>query len=437
MARMVFRIFAKVEMNTFSIRTCPIIFFFFTAPVSVCTIVLPNVEIVTLLSSLLLMLFFSKSIIKIDNYSKHVLLLFFFPILISTLFACFQIVLKNDLYYYEYFQYDLPGRIFHVFSYLFIFTYVHAYLKVDSGIRINILKTYTWGIVLILGLFGFWQLLGNFGIWCPDVETRDSLYFARNLGISRITSIASEPSYLVPFLLDGILISVFLRKKVISIFLAIVLLFSLSFGAYMEIIILTFSYFILSTTRQRTIFFTIIGIVILIVILMFPEFISLAIEIINSRQELQSGFDVRDTSRTAMIAYPIMVLFHSDILTIFFGNGPSSFKFLNASDDDAIFSTSNNIYVDLLYEGGIVSFLCLILLAVYFWRLISSLKVTNSLDKLLVKLFLIHIALSSFYRADYASERFTVLLLIVYIFYLILRQNYAIAHQNRNYKKDD
>ena len=421
-------------MRTSSIRTFPILFFFFTAPISVCTIVLPNVELVTLLLSLLMMLFFSKRIVKLDNYSKHVLLLFFLPTLISALFACCQIVFKNDLYYYEYFQYNLPGRLFHVFSYILIFAYVHACLNTESSIGTTILKSYTWGIVLILGLFGFWQILGNFGIWCPDVETRDSLYFARDLGINRITSIASEPSYLVPFLLDGILISVFLRKKVIPIFLAIVLLFSLSFGAYMEIVILTFSYFILSTAKQRAIFFTAIGTVILIVVLAFPEVVNLVVEIVGSRQELQSGFDMRDTSRTAMIAYPLIALFRSDILTILLGNGPSSFKYLNASDDDAIFSTSNNIYVDLLYEGGIISFLCLILLAIYFWKIVSSLKVTNPLDKLLVKLFLIHMALSSFYRADYASERFTVLLLVIEIFYLTLKQNYATDNLNKKHQ---
>lgn len=246
-------------MRASSIRIYPILLFFFTAPISVCTIVLPNVELVTLLLSLLMMFFFSKNIIKIDNYSKHILFLFFFPILISTLCACCQVILKNDSYYYEYFQYNLPGRLFHVLSYVLIFIYVHTCLSVDSSIGVTILKTYTWGIVWILGVFGFWQILGNFGIWCPEVETRDSLYFAKDLGISRVTSIASEPSYLVPFLLDGILISFFLRKKIISIFLTVVLLFSLSFGAYMEIAILTLSYFILSTTKQRTIFFATVG----------------------------------------------------------------------------------------------------------------------------------------------------------------------------------
>ncbi len=423
-------------MRASSIRIYPILLFFFTAPISVCTIVLPNVELVTLLLSLLMMFFFSKNIIKIDNYSKHILFLFFFPILISTLCACCQVILKNDSYYYEYFQYNLPGRLFHVLSYVLIFIYVHTCLSVDSSIGVTILKTYTWGIVWILGVFGFWQILGNFGIWCPEVETRDSLYFAKDLGISRVTSIASEPSYLVPFLLDGILISFFLRKKIISIFLTVVLLFSLSFGAYMEIAILTLSYFILSTTKQRTIFFATVGGAILIVILVFPEIINLVVEIVGSRQELQPGFEMQDSARTSMIVYPITALFRGDILTILFGNGPSSFKYLNASDENAIFVTSNNIYADSLYEGGIMSFLCLILLAVYFWKIISSLKVNDSLDKLLIKIFLVHIALSSFYRADYASERFIVLLLVVKVFYLVLKQNYTTGNPNKNYQDD-
>lgn len=169
---------------------------------------------------------------------------------------------------------------------------------------------------------------------------------------------------------------------------------------------------------------------------MFPEIINLVVEIVGSRQELQPGFEMQDSARTSMIVYPITALFRGDILTILFGNGPSSFKYLNASDENAIFVTSNNIYADSLYEGGIMSFLCLILLAVYFWKIISSLKVNDSLDKLLIKIFLVHIALSSFYRADYASERFIVLLLVVKVFYLVLKQNYTTGNPNKNYQDD-
>ena len=245
----------------------------------------------------------------------------------------------------------------------------------------------------------------------------------KGLGIKRVTSLADEPSYLVPFLIDALLISLFLGWRKIAFVIIAIVLFTLSFGGFMELSILALSYLFLASSKDKMKILSIGIILLLILILFFPQVVDLLIGIVSARAELQSDFDPNDTARTAMIIHPLEKLFEDNMLAILFGNGPSSFKYLYESDADSLFVTSNNIYADLLYEGGVISFLSLALLFYFIWNLFSHKKF--ALDRRLVvsKLFVIHILLSSFYRADYASERFVVLFIVIEIFYLIIKND--------------
>lgn len=409
-------------MKESSLKLFPIYFFIFTVPISVCTIVLPNFEYLTIFASFIMMAIFYRRQTYIDSYFRNVLLFFYAPILVSTLYTCLKLGFKNDVYYYQYVNDFIPGRIIHLVMFIFIFNYIHCYIfenKNDVNALNKLLYSYLYGIIIILGIFGIWQIVSNVtGIWCPQFETRGALYFATDLGIKRITSIADEPSYLVPFLIDGILLSMFFKKKFFSILLSIVLLASLSFGAYVEAFFLSLTYILLIPAMKKTkIIASLIGVVIMMIII-FPEILDFVVSIISSREELQSGFEMDDTSRTAMIVYPIKILFEGNFMDILLGNGPASFKYLEISDPKCLFGTSNNILVDLFYEGGLLAIVMLITLFVLIWRSFSKFK-RGGADIIIIKLFLIHILLSSQYRADYASERFVVLLILVECLFLI------------------
>lgn len=413
------------------LKRLSVYFFCFTAPLCVCSIVFPSAEAITLFLSFFLMFITYKRELLRDFYQKQVLYLFFFPMLITAGVACIQLFIKNDGYYTNYFQTILPVRLVHILVNLFIFVCIYSYIQRNIEQYKNVFRAYYWGIVIILGIFGFWQILSNlFGIWCPEIETRSHLYFARDAGLSRITSIASEPSYLVPFIIDAIfLILILNEKKFLIVFLLVILFFSFSFGAYMEIFILSIFYFLLSSKREKLKFFLLFMPIIGCVILLFPDWINIAIEIISSRQELQSGFDPHDNGRTSMILYPIESLFQDNLFTLVFGNGLASFKYLNISDSNCLFVTSNNIYADLMYEGGVFSLICLLFLFSRVWiHFNMNVHVLNTKTSLYIKLFLIHIALSSFYRADYATERYIVLLLIVGAFYIVIKNKYDICN---------
>ena len=148
-----------------------------------------------------------------------------------------------------------------------------------------------------------------------------------------------------------------------------------------------------------------------ILIVAFPDLVDIIVQIVLSRKELQAGFDPSQTSRTAMIVYPIEKWSEFDFVSLAIGYGPGSSKYLlEANPSEALFVTSNNIFADLLYEEGLIGVAGLVILFVLFWRNTYSYE---KRIKIFVRLFVIHIILSSLYRADYSSARYTALFIIL------------------------
>lgn len=91
---------------------------------------------------------------------------------------------------------------------------IQVCLRCSTAILRRLLLSYAWGIFILLGLMGLWQILHQTtGIWCPEIETRSDLYFASSLGVSRITSFADEPSYLAPYLIDAMLVFLYFKNS--------------------------------------------------------------------------------------------------------------------------------------------------------------------------------------------------------------------------------
>lgn len=394
-----------------------LLFFLFTASLSVCTILFGKLDWIILFGCVFMALPFIKwKNLIIDKPVRWISLLFYLPFLISFVWSFALIPIINVPEYNNYIKTTFIFRSLHVFLFYILLLYGDQILiRSTHESLVKYLMIFCWGIILILGIFGVWQILGSiFHIWVPTIETRGDLYSARALGINRVTSIADEPSYLVPFLIDAILILFYLKRNKLVVLLSIVLLFSLSFGGYLESIILLSIYFLFSSRSNRIKLLCGLIIISLILILVFPEIIELGTQIIQSRKELQEGFDPSQTSRTAMIIYPISKWSEFDIVSLFLGYGPGSSKFLLESNpNEALFATSNNIYADLLYEEGILGVTCFIILMVKFW---NSFKYVSKKQKIVSRLFLIHVALSSLYRADYSGARYLALFFIIIIF---------------------
>lgn len=404
----------------------------FSAPCGVCTISFGHIEYLTLPISILL-LFFGGYLSRFssDKFFRGISRLFYLPMVIAALWAILKMSFINNLYYFDYIGGDLLRRMIHIILYYVILLGI-VNLKINADDAKRMLKCYGWGVIIILAVMGFWQIANALtGVWCPELETRNHLYFALDLGIKRITSFADEPSYLSPFLIDGILLFLFLRKHILAFLLFVLLGFSLSFGGYTEFFLLTISFSLLN--RSKAFFKLSIGVLVAIILLfsVFPNFKDFFIMMLESRAELQSDFEMDDSGRTKMILQPVEMMINGDLISALIGNGPSSLKYIYSMKEYGIlFVTSNNIYVDLLYEGGIIGVVCFVLLMCYCCKMFAFTKNTSlRYELIIIKLFIIHIILSSMYRADYSSARYTCLFILIICFYKILyTQQETMAH---------
>jgi O-antigen ligase len=107
------------------------------------------------------------------------------------------------------------------------------------------------------------------------------------------------------------------------------------------------------------------------------------------------------------------------LFQVLFGMGPGSFKYLNITQyfpDDLhkVYVTSNNLYIDVLYEHGFIGFiLSLILMGYFLWYFFKR----RNEGKYAQAGFLItlHLSITSLYRADFTSPRFWMLFIILFI----------------------
>lgn len=320
-----------------------LILFLFTASISVCTILFGKLDWIILFGCV----FMALPFIKWKNLNpsiqvRWISFLFYLPFLLSLIWSFALIPIINIPEYNNYIKTTFIFRNLHVFLLFILLIYGDQILSRSSNEKLEkYLMVFCWGIIIFLGIFGIWQICGSlFHIWVPTIETRGDLYSARALGISRVTSIADEPSYLVPFLIDAILILFYLKRIILVSLLSIILLFSLSFGGFSESIILISVYFLFSSKSNRLKILCGIIAVFLILILVFPNVFELVVQIVQTRKELQEGFDPSQTSRTAMIIYPISKWEEFDFISLFLGYGPGSSKFLLESNpNEAMFTT--------------------------------------------------------------------------------------------------
>ena len=280
------RPFRDPEMR---VKTFPIYFFLFTTPLSVCSIVIPKIE--TILAPLCLVITiicYCLSCKKIQRkhgaqVQNNVLKFYFLPMLLSLFGACAVLVIRNDSFYYDWFGADLPVRIAHMVIFLIILLLASQIIniyKTSIPDQTKFLASYAYGIFVILGIFGIWQIISSLtGIWCPDVGTRGHLYFSSSLNVQRVTSLANEPSYLVPFLLDAFFIFLFLKKQKIAWLLIGLVLFSLSFAGYMELFILAISALLLSDSKHKVKIIAGLVFVLSILFVVFSDVIDLVFEI--------------------------------------------------------------------------------------------------------------------------------------------------------------
>lgn len=384
-----------------------------------------------------ILLFFT--FINKDNFflNRHIVLILI--TVLAPLFFSSIVMLINSFnlgpYYMDYLKND---GIIRIISLLFFISFFIMII----GNRFFYEKRFINHVVIIyliaisfFAILGIWQLLNfYFNIPFLNIETRSfvhSIDGSKSFFKYRLTSIAEEPSYLVPLLIDGMLLSLMYlhsNKKKLVVFLFIILMinliFSFSVSGYLDAFI-TFSLFNLIYIKKikklqfrkiknsKLIWFLGTLFTIFIFVLIKFGFLKTLFAPVYNRITDVSG--ITNSIRYYLAVKPFIWLTDFDWYNILFGMGPNSFIYLSDiryfPNGEYGHSTSTNLLTDVTFEMGIFGLFCIFIL--FGFLLTESYR--NLLNKysLISFMLIIHLIVSSLYRADFVSPRFWVLLLII------------------------
>jgi O-antigen ligase len=299
----------------------------------------------------------------------------------------------------------------------------------------NYIKAY-WVAVTFLLFIGFWQLLHlTVGFPMFDMQTRSYVHSvgggAKLFFDFRLTSFASEPSYMVPFVIDAFLIGALVfssfKKYIMWSFIPamFILLFSFSLGGYLNFFLVFCGFLLLIFTTSNPYkgkvlkaLAVVVGLVAAAALVKMSFILEFIAPVIG---RLDTVFDMQEHERLFLLLMPFLWIFQhgQTLFQVLFGMGPGSFKYLNITQyfpDDLhkVYVTSNNLYIDVLYEHGFIGFiLSLILMGYFLWYFFKR----RNEGKYAQAGFLItlHLSITSLYRADFTSPRFWMLFIILFI----------------------
>ncbi|WLR41502.1 hypothetical protein LC087_11435 [Bacillus carboniphilus] len=352
---------------------------------------------------------------------------------LSSIYTAFQI---HSVEYTAYIKSSLITRMLYYITFVSLLFFGFNVLKDYSQDKLmKWIKFYPISLFLLM-LIGVWQILYFTTDFIPFIglDTRSYVHSIQGTSMFdfRITSFLDEPSYLGPLLIDFLILGflVFCKKWKYVVFIAIpttvVLLFSFSVSAYANLLLITLFLLIQLLKKIDVININYKKVAIVSGIMLVVLFVFIFIF-----QDLLLGFfspiigrfggllDINKSSRMYMYVMPAFWLFDHSFLSGLFGYGPGSYDFLSNTKIlpyslNNLSVSSNNIFVDFLFETGVVGVGLLIVgltfLFIYLWK-----RFTKNIYTFIALTEFVHLMITSLYRSDYSTPRFWVLLLIIFL----------------------
>lgn len=370
----------------------------------------------------------SFSFISIFIYKKKILEKSFFMIIknyylavIISTFLGFLIIYIYDNSIYSFKEVDMYGRFFNIILYSILSWFIVS-LSFYNKHFFNPKKIaifYAVGCFLLI-LTGYWQALSLYlGIGSFPFETRSMVHGVGKSDYEiegRLTGIASEPSYFVPFVLDFMILSLIIFTKnflklIFFCIAAFVLLLSFSPSGYMSAIgALLFSVFFIANFKSKKYIYLLSSILIFFTIFFLIMWDKLA----NVNYVLGRLYSLNEDPRFLTIYETLNIFFNSNVLTILFGYGATNFKFASMQTSYSQFETSNNIFADVLIELGMVGliFILIMFLRLYFLIRKSSVSV---IQKFVCYALFFDLLITGLVRADYATSRFFIIITLIFL----------------------
>lgn len=416
---------------------------FFGAPFSVSGFVqyripgLPT-SVIVLVTSAVLLIFHMMVVqrIRIDATAAMIVGGLFVPMFASFLILPINLI-STDLDYGSYFGSKLWSRMINLslFTLVFIAGY-STILVATSRQRRLLLHAYLSALGLFV-FFGMWQWFSFYlGVPFPDFGSRTHIHSVssdiRDLFPGRITSLATEPSFLAPLMTDALIVGAAVygagRRYFFTAMLPTlwVLLFSFSGGGYFNLLLLIgFGLLVAGWdaigTQPRLRLIAAAGMAIIAALALHRQITQLMAPILG---RMSAFFDLQSHDRLYMVVMPFSWFKDDGLLSALFGHGPGSFALLGEMyrlpDGDAIHITSNNLFSDVLYEQGVVGLL--LSASVLITLVLIGLRRRKQSNLYLAGAFLaFNLIVTSIYRADFMAPRFWVVLLTICILYQMAR----------------
>lgn len=277
----------------------------------------------------------------------------------------------------------------------------------------------------VLLFFGIWEITNIFfKVPYPDFGTRNAIHSMDRANLLsfmkiRTTSIAREPAFLMPYLIDAIIILFYVYKKYLSIILfVIILFFSLSLSGYINLFLI-FTIIMLFSKITKTniiikIFIFLCGIY--SIFLLRTVFISV-FQRLNLNQLILS---MRVQNIILALKY---MFFDTSLFNTLFGLGPKGMEYMRRFvfftsgwlQGESIGATTLVIFFDFFIEYGIIGLLMVVLLFYYLYKLAK--KTYKSTGNRLSQVLCLNLVISSLYTADFASPRFTGIIILILCLY--------------------
>jgi hypothetical protein len=369
-----------------------------------------------------LLFFSSNDKILVFHEDKKVIYLFYLFFWGSFAFVGLFNMLICKISYIEFYP-SIIGRLINmvILSIMFLFI-INGKNRNNFSTR-TMLKAYLGGCSILL-LFGVWQLSNNlFGIPYPAWTTRGDIHSMEISNLpsfmtTRITSIAREPAYLVPFIIDAIIILSYTSRNYFYIFISLIIVFfTLSLSGYMAMFLIGVIMLAFSRNSKKIIagsFFVVPG------IWMIYRLHDVFIAVFN-RIRLEN---LLTSTRLRVIILSIKYMFSDvSIFNKLFGFGPKGMGYIRQFvfypsgylQGEPIAVTTNSVLFDFFVEHGIVGFAVIIGLFCYLYKMGTlTYKITkNRLSQVLC----LNLFTSSLYTADFASPRFTIIIIFILCLY--------------------
>lgn len=342
------------------------------------------------------------------------------PLFISFVVLPVSVLTGNNLNYDEL---SFGGRLFNILLFSSLIVTIYSV----STDRTILLKGYYWGCLVLL-LTGLWQVLSAYSSIPFPFDTRAHIHSTYGQDFSfvqRMTGVSQEPSYFVMFAIDLFALSLFfdrgVKQKMVLCLSILCVLFSIAPSGILTFVLAVFCAVFFTFFKfldYRISFKNLLSGVFIIAFLLFSILMFVDSEIFSYFLTRILNLDIENSPRLYESIMPFIWSLDSNVVNFIFGHGVKSYSlladFYPGPNGAVMHATSNNIYVDIFWESGFIGLSLLLIFYGYLFFKVQS----NWLSKkqtFIAFFVLFDVIFSGFFRADFASFRYFILLYFIFI----------------------